>query len=66
VLANYGLDTLRFIKPVKPGDAIEVALTVKEKSLRRPDQGEVRWSVAVSNQAGELVAAYELLTMNAV
>jgi oxepin-CoA hydrolase/3-oxo-5,6-dehydrosuberyl-CoA semialdehyde dehydrogenase len=66
VLANYGLDTLRFIKPVKPGDTIEVALTVKEKSLRRPDQGEVRWSVAVSNQAGELVAAYDLLTMNAV
>jgi oxepin-CoA hydrolase/3-oxo-5,6-dehydrosuberyl-CoA semialdehyde dehydrogenase len=66
VLANYGLDTLRFTKPVKPGDAIEVALTVKEKSLRRPDQGEVRWSVAVTNQAGEMVAAYDLLTMNAV
>src|SRR5512139_1177392 len=43
VLANYGLDNLRFVKPVKPGDAIQVALTVKDKTLRKPDQGEVRW-----------------------
>jgi len=66
VLANYGLDNLRFVKPVKPGDAIKVALTVKEKLLRKPDQGEVRWDVTVTNQAGETVAAYDLLTMNAV
>ncbi|MBN8605343.1 MAG: phenylacetic acid degradation bifunctional protein PaaZ [Caulobacterales bacterium] len=65
VLANYGLDTLRFVKPVKPGDAIQVALTVKEKTLRKPDQGEVRWDVVVTNRAGEVVAAYDLLTMNA-
>ena len=65
VLANYGLDTLRFVKPVKPGDSIEVALTVKEKTLRRSDQGEVRWDVVVTNQNGEAVASYDLLTMNA-
>jgi oxepin-CoA hydrolase/3-oxo-5,6-dehydrosuberyl-CoA semialdehyde dehydrogenase len=65
VLANYGLDNLRFTKPVKPGDAIQVALTVKEKTLRRPDQGEVRWDVVVTNREGEVVAAYDLLTMNA-
>jgi oxepin-CoA hydrolase / 3-oxo-5,6-dehydrosuberyl-CoA semialdehyde dehydrogenase len=65
VLANYGLDTLRFVKPVKPGDAIQVALTVKDKTLRKPDQGEVRWDVVVTNRAGEVVAAYDLLTMNA-
>ena len=65
VLANYGLDNLRFVKPVKPGDAIQVALTVKEKTLRRPDQGEVRWDVVVTNRDGEIVAAYDLLTMNA-
>jgi oxepin-CoA hydrolase/3-oxo-5,6-dehydrosuberyl-CoA semialdehyde dehydrogenase len=65
VLANYGLDNLRFVKPVKPGDAIQVTLTVKEKSLRRPDQGEVRWDVVVTNRAGEAVAVYDLLTMNA-
>jgi oxepin-CoA hydrolase/3-oxo-5,6-dehydrosuberyl-CoA semialdehyde dehydrogenase len=66
VLANYGLDNLRFVKPVKPGEAISVALTVKEKTLRKPDQGEVRWDVLVSNREGETVAAYDLLTMNAV
>ncbi len=65
VLANYGLDNLRFVKPVKPGEAISVSLTVKEKTLRKPDQGEVRWDVVVSNGAGETVAAYDLLTMNA-
>jgi len=65
VLANYGLDNLRFVKPVKPGDAIQVALTVKDKTLRRADQGEVRWDVVVTNRDGETVAAYDLLTMNA-
>jgi oxepin-CoA hydrolase/3-oxo-5,6-dehydrosuberyl-CoA semialdehyde dehydrogenase len=65
VLANYGLDNLRFVKPVKPGDAIQVALTVKDKTLRKPDQGEVRWDVVVTNRNGEVVAAYDLLTMNA-
>ncbi len=65
VLANYGLDNLRFVKPVKPGESIQVALTVKEKTLRKPDQGEVRWDVLVTNAAGEPVAVYDLLTMNA-
>ncbi|HEX4860141.1 MAG TPA: phenylacetic acid degradation bifunctional protein PaaZ [Rhizomicrobium sp.] len=66
VLANYGLDNLRFLKPVKPGDAIKVSLTAKSKSLRNEQYGEVRWAVNVVNQNGEPVAAYELLTMNAV
>ncbi len=65
VLANYGLDRLRFFKPVRPGDTIDVRLTVKEKSPRKPEYGEVRWDVEISNQNGERVASYELLTMNA-
>ena len=65
VLANYGLEGLRFIKPVKPGDGIRVTLTVRSKLRRAPEQGEVRWAVAVTNQDNELVAAYDLLTMNA-
>lgn len=65
VLANYGLDNLRFVKPVKPGDTVQVALTVKDKTLRKPDQGEVRWDVVVTNRDGDTVAAYDLLTMNA-
>jgi oxepin-CoA hydrolase/3-oxo-5,6-dehydrosuberyl-CoA semialdehyde dehydrogenase len=66
VLANYGLEGLRFVKPVKPGDAIKVALTVKSKTRRTPEMGEVRWAVAVTNQDDELVATYDLLTMNAM
>jgi oxepin-CoA hydrolase/3-oxo-5,6-dehydrosuberyl-CoA semialdehyde dehydrogenase len=64
VLANYGLDNLRFLKPVQPGDRIAVRLTVKQKTLRKPEYGEVRWDVEITNQAAEIVAAYELLTMN--
>lgn len=66
VLANYGLDNLRFLKPVKPGDSIKVKLTAKSKSQRNAEYGEVRWAVALTNQNDESVAGYELLTMNAV
>jgi oxepin-CoA hydrolase/3-oxo-5,6-dehydrosuberyl-CoA semialdehyde dehydrogenase len=66
VLANYGLDNLRFTKPVKPGDAITVQLTARSKSLRNEQYGEVRWQVIVTNQNNETAATYELLTMNAV
>ena len=65
VLANYGLEGLRFSKPVYPGDKIKVRLTVKEKMPRTPTHGEVRWAVEVTNQEGEACAAYDLLTMNA-
>ncbi len=64
VLANYGLDALRFVKPVKPGDRIRVRLTCKEKSLREgAGYGEVRWDTAITNQDGEAVANYDVLTM---
>ena len=66
VLANYGLEELRFLKPMKPGDAMQVALTVKSKSQRNPQMGEVRWGVVVTNQNGEVTATYDLLTMNSV
>lgn len=65
VLANTGLDNLRFMKPVQPGDSIKVQLTVKAKTPRNDDYGEVRWHVDVHNQNDEKVAQYELLTMNA-
>ena len=66
VLANYGLDTLRFIKPVQPGESIKVRLTAKEKSPRNKQYGEVRWDVEITTGTGETAATYELLTMNAV
>ncbi len=64
VLANYGIDGLRFTKPVKPGDLIKVRLTCKEKNLRiGQGYGEVRWDTEITNQRGETVANYDVLTM---
>jgi oxepin-CoA hydrolase/3-oxo-5,6-dehydrosuberyl-CoA semialdehyde dehydrogenase len=64
VLGNYGLDNLRFVKPVKPGDRIRVRLTCREKSLRADKGwGEVTWDTEITNQDGETVAAYHVLTM---
>jgi oxepin-CoA hydrolase/3-oxo-5,6-dehydrosuberyl-CoA semialdehyde dehydrogenase len=64
VLANYGLEGLRFLTPLYPGDAMRVELTVKTKSVRNEEMGEVRWAVYVFNQKDEVVASYDLLTMN--
>ena len=69
VLANYGLDTLRFVKPVGIGDTIQARLTAKRKIDRRKvdaqgrGQGVVAWDVEVTNQHGELVASYDILTL---
>jgi oxepin-CoA hydrolase/3-oxo-5,6-dehydrosuberyl-CoA semialdehyde dehydrogenase len=65
VLANTGLEGLRFLKPVSPGDSIAVHLTVKRKTRRTETYGEVAWHVSLRNQNGEEVAEYELRTMNA-
>jgi oxepin-CoA hydrolase/3-oxo-5,6-dehydrosuberyl-CoA semialdehyde dehydrogenase len=65
VLANTGLDNLRFMKPVEAGDSIKVRLSVKHKTPRNEDYGEVRWHVTLTNQDDEKVAEYELLTMTA-
>ncbi len=66
VLANYGLDSLRFQKPVSAGDTLQVRLTAMHKTKRNEEYGEVRWHVTVRNQDDEQVAEYELLTMNAM
>ena len=66
VLANYGLDNLRFTKPVTPGESIHVTLTVSEKKPRTDEFGAVRWDVEIYNQDEEVVASYQLLTLNAV
>ncbi len=63
VLANTGLNGLRFHKPVCPGDSLWVRLTAKRKTRRTTEYGEVRWNVTLFNQDDEQVAEYELLTM---
>ena len=68
VLANYGLENLRFVKPVYPGDSIHVRLTCKQKTAKEtPEgvipQGVVAWDVEVKNQREEPVAVYTILTL---
>jgi oxepin-CoA hydrolase/3-oxo-5,6-dehydrosuberyl-CoA semialdehyde dehydrogenase len=69
VLANYGLDTLRFVKPVGIGDTIRARLTAKRKIDRNKKdangvgQGVVAWDVEVTNQNDEVVASYDILTL---
>ena len=64
VLGNYGIDELRFVKPVKPADRIKVRLTCARKSQRAgKDWGEVGWDTEIINQNRETVASYMVLTM---
>jgi oxepin-CoA hydrolase/3-oxo-5,6-dehydrosuberyl-CoA semialdehyde dehydrogenase len=64
VLANTGLENLRFLTPLYPGDSMRVELTVRSMTLKDAETGQVRWAVEVFNQKDELVATYDLLTMN--
>ncbi|KEP69979.1 enoyl-CoA hydratase [Thioclava dalianensis] len=64
VLANYGVDNLRFLTPVYFGDSLQVQLTCKQINPREGTvYGEVRWDCRVTNQRGEVVAEYDVLTM---
>ncbi len=64
VLANYGVDSLRFLTPAKPGDALSVVLTAKQITPRAgAEYGEVRWDAVVTNQDDAVVATYDVLTL---
>lgn len=64
VLANFGVDSLRFLTPVRAGDTIAVTLTVKQITPRSSaDYGEVRWDAVVANADGDPVATYDVLTL---
>ena len=64
VLANYGVDDLRFATPTYPGTEIRVLFTCKQKSLRAgAGYGEVRWDTKVVDQDDNLLASYDVLTM---
>ena len=64
VLANYGLDNLRFLTPVYPGDELTVTLTCKAITPRGgSEHGEVRWDAEITKQDGSPAARYDVLTM---
>ena len=54
---GIGIDELRWLKPVRPGDRLVVEREVVEvkRSESRPDRGTVRTRVIVRNEAGEPV-----------
>lgn len=68
VLANYGLDSLRFTQPVYVNDTIQVRLTCKSKTKKENREGQipqgvVEWDVEVTNQRKETVAVETVLTL---
>lgn len=64
VLANYGLENLRFLTPVSPGDTIRVTLTAKQITPRETEEyGEVRWDAVIVGRDDVPVATYDVLTL---
>ncbi|MFD2531886.1 phenylacetic acid degradation bifunctional protein PaaZ [Gracilimonas halophila] len=69
VMLNYGLENLRFVAPVFPGDTIQAKLILKRKNIRQQKKddkfpfGVVYWDVEVTNQDEVLVAEYTILTL---
>jgi acyl dehydratase len=60
-LASPGLDELRWLKPVRPGDTLSVRVTVLKTvpSKSKPDRGAVTSFVEVINQAGDIVMTFK-------
>ncbi|TDO29174.1 phenylacetic acid degradation bifunctional protein PaaZ [Sediminibacterium goheungense] len=69
VLLNYGIDELRFTKPVYPGAEIQVRFTCKEKIRQEKkeatdiDKGIVKWLVEIMDETGEITGVATILTM---
>jgi oxepin-CoA hydrolase / 3-oxo-5,6-dehydrosuberyl-CoA semialdehyde dehydrogenase len=78
VLLNYGIDELRFTKPVYPGSEIHIRFTCKEKlpndkrliekpeDFKRGDdieKGIVKWLVEMIDETGEITGVATILTM---
>ncbi len=69
VLLNYGIDELRFTKPVYPGTELYIRFTCKEKSGQEKKEendiakGIVKWLVEMMDEMNELVGVATILTM---
>jgi oxepin-CoA hydrolase/3-oxo-5,6-dehydrosuberyl-CoA semialdehyde dehydrogenase len=69
VLLNYGIDELRFTKPVYPGSEIQVRFTCKEKTRQEKkeptdiNKGIVKWLVEIMDETGEITGVATILTM---
>ena len=70
VLLNYGIDELRFTKPVYAGTTIYVRFTCREKTAQElkddghdVPKGIVKWLVEIFDQADEVIGVATILTM---
>ena len=64
-LGGPGVDELRWLKPVRPGDSLRIRVTVLEakRSRSKPDRGLVRSLVEVFDQEGEQVMGLTVMNM---
>jgi len=63
-IVGLGVDDLRWLKPVRPGDVLRVSAKIVEvrKSTTRPDRGVVRLAIAATNGSGETVMSFHAST----
>lgn len=64
-MASPGVDEIRWLIPVRPGDTLSIRVTVLEtkRSRSKPDRGTVRSLVEVMNQNGEVVMSLKPLSI---
>jgi len=62
-LGSPGVDELRWLKPVYPGDVLSIRITVLEanRSRSKPDRGIVRSNIEVLNQRNDMVMSMKAL-----
>jgi acyl dehydratase len=59
-MGSPGMDSLRWVRPVRPGDTLRVTVEVTSStpSQSRPDRGRTGFKHTVRNQNGEVVMTY--------
>jgi len=64
-LGSPGIDELRWLRPVRPGDTLHLRATVLDtkRSQSKPDRGVVRTLTEVLNQNGEIVMSVKAMTL---
>lgn len=64
-LGSPGVDELRWLKPVRPGDVLSLRMTILEatRSRSKPDRGVVRSLVEVLNQSREVVLSVKTMVL---
>jgi len=64
-MGSPGMDVLRWLKPVRPGDRLRARVEVTEAriSRSRPDRGYTRFSHSVLNQKDEVVMTYDTVVI---